>query len=47
MDGVKYITSNYPINYYTSMFNDIHAISNAHVYSLPKTENAVFLAYLG
>ena len=39
------ITSNYPNNDYSSMFNKIHAIHN-NVYSLLKIENAVFRAYL-
>ena len=32
-------TSNYPINYYTYPFNEIHAIRNKHVYSIGLSDN--------
>ena len=34
------------MNYYTSLFNEIYAISNTHAYSILKVDNIVFLAYL-
>ena len=41
------IASYCPVNYYTSLFDEIHAITTTHIYSLLMIENAVFLAYLG